>query len=103
MTVISVFYPAADDARFDFGYYMGTHIPLVQRLWSDRGLQEVRVLKGSAGLGGTGPAYLLVALLTFESVEAFQAAAAEHGGEIFADIPNFTDTSPVLQLNELLG
>ena len=103
MTVLSVFYPASDNATFDFGYYTDTHIPLVQRLWSGLGLQDVRVLKGSAGPDGAGPVHLLVALLTFESLDAFQEAATRHGGEIFADIPNFTNTSPVLQFNERLA
>lgn len=102
MLVISVFYPATGNATFDFAYYTNSHIPLVQQRWGGMGLQEVQVLKGSAGPDGAGPTYLLVTLLTFQSAEAFGAAAAEHGAEIFADIPHFTNQSPVLQFNERL-
>ncbi len=103
MLVISVFYPASENATFDFGYYTDSHIPLVQQRWGGMGLQEFRVLKGGAGPDGAGPTYLLVALLTFQSAEAFGAAAAQHAAEIFADIPNFTNLSPVLQFNERLA
>ncbi len=102
MIVITVLYPASPAATFAFDYYMGTHIPLVQQRWGALGLQEVRVLRGSSGADGTVPLYLAIALLDFTSLEAFQAAAAQHGQEIFADIPNFTTTQPVIQFNEAL-
>lgn len=102
MTVISVFYPASPGATFAFDYYLDSHIPLVQRRWNPLGLKEVRVLRGSSAADGSAPPYLAIALLSFASLEAFQAAAAEHGPEIFADIPNFTNVQPVIQLNEAL-
>jgi uncharacterized protein (TIGR02118 family) len=102
MTVISVVYPASPEANFDFDYYIGTHIPLVQQRWGALGLQEVRVLRGASAADGSAPPYLLIALLSFTSLEAFQQAAAEHGPEIFADIPNFTSAQPVIQINEVL-
>ena len=57
MIVVSVIYPAASGARFDYDYYMATHIPLVRRLWSGMGLQEVRVLKGNGTPDGGPPPY----------------------------------------------
>ena len=102
MIVVSVIYPAASGAKFDYGYYMATHIPLVRRLWSGMGLREVRVLKGSGTPDGGPPPYLAIALLTFASGEALKAASAEHGEEIFGDVPKFTDISPVVQVNEAL-
>ena len=32
-------------------------------------------------------------------MEKFQQAAGKHGPEIFADIPKFTDASPMVQIN----
>ena len=103
MLVISVFYAATENAAFDFGYYTRAHIPLLQRLWGGLGLQDVHLLKGTPGPDGSPPTYLLIALLTFESAEAFGAAATQHGAEIFADIANFTTISPMLQFNQPLG
>ena len=102
MTVIAVMYPSASGTTFDQDYYMQTHIPLVRRLWSPLGLQDVKVLRGVAGPDGAAPTYSIVALLSFASMDAFKAAAAQHGAEIFADIPKFTNGKPVLQFNEAL-
>ncbi len=100
MRVIAVMYPSAGGASFDEGYYMQTHIPLVRQRWEPLGLTDVSVMRGVPGPDGTAPTYTAVALLTFGSMDQFQSAAAQHGKEIFADIPNFTNGTPVIQFNE---
>ena len=37
-----------------------------------------------------------------ESVEAFQAGFGPHAKEIMADIPNYTDLTPVIQISEVV-
>jgi uncharacterized protein (TIGR02118 family) len=37
-----------------------------------------------------------------ESADAFQAAMKQHGAEILADIVNYTDIAPVLQISEVV-
>jgi len=37
-----------------------------------------------------------------DSVEAFQAGFGPHAKEIMADIPNYTDQSPVIQISEVV-
>jgi uncharacterized protein (TIGR02118 family) len=103
MVVITVMYPASAGATFDFGYYMESHIPLVRRLWDGLGLQDLRVLRGGEAPDGAAPTYLAIALLRFGSLDEFKIAAAQHGTEIFGDIPNFTSISPFLQFNEPLN
>ncbi len=100
MLVIAVMYAAGGDARFDHAYYMATHMPLVRRLWNPMGLQSDQVLRGQPAPDGTPAAYLITTLLTFDSMDSFKAAAAQHGGEIFGDIPNFTAMQPTMQFNE---
>jgi uncharacterized protein (TIGR02118 family) len=39
--------------------------------------------------------------LYFDSVEAFQAAFGPHAPAIMADIPNYTDIQPVIQISEV--
>jgi hypothetical protein len=42
--------------------------------------------------------------LTWDSAEAFGAAAATDGGEeIFADVPNFTDLQPIILKGDVKG
>ena len=100
MPVISVTYPHGGGTKFDHGYYMQHHIPMVKRLWSPMGMQDLTVFRGVNGPDGAEPTYELVALLTFASMDQFGAAANQHGAEIFADVPNFTDAKPVVQFNE---
>jgi uncharacterized protein (TIGR02118 family) len=103
MPVIAVMYPSADGATFDEAYYTQTHIPLVRQRWEQLGLTNVALMRGVPGPDGAGPVYTMVALLTFATMNQFKAAATQHGREIFADIPNFTSASPVIQFNEPVG
>lgn len=102
MTVITVLYPAEGGA-FDHAYYAETHMPLVHSLWGAHGLSGSQVLRGVAGPDGKPPSFTVVTSLTFSSIDAFKAAAAMHGAEIFADIPNFTKGQPILQFSEVAG
>lgn len=98
MIVVSVVYPAT--SRFDLDYYTRHHMKLVRERWSDMGLREARLLRGTSGPDGSAAQFTLIALLTFGSAQELQAALAKHGAELFADIKNFTDVQPTVQLNE---
>ncbi len=100
MLMVSVMYPGGDGAHFDHAYYMATHMPLVRRLWNPMGLQSDQVMTGLPGPDGAPSAYMVTTLLTFDSMDSFKAAAARHGQEIFADIPNFTAATPALQFSQ---
>ncbi len=103
MPVIAVMYPSAGGATFDESYYTNSHMALVRRHWVGMGLSDVKLMRGVPGPDGSAPTYMMTALLTFASMDAFKAAAAAHGKEIFADIPNFTSAQPVVQFNEALA
>ena len=100
MVLISVMYPGGDNATFDTAYYIERHIPLVKERWTAMGLENVQLVKALATPDGSAPPYGVMALLTFRSLEAFQGAAQAHGGEIFADIPNFTQAQAQVQIND---
>ena len=103
MIVVSVSYPNDPATKFDHAYYMQTHIPLVKARWSSMGLQSVQVLRGLGTADGGPPPVRLTAFLAWESGEVLAKAIAAHGKEIFADIPNFTDSKPAMQINEPAG
>jgi uncharacterized protein (TIGR02118 family) len=50
---------------------------------------------------GTPAAFVVLAHMTCESVEAFQAAFAPHAAEILGDIPNYTSIQPIIQFSEV--
>jgi uncharacterized protein (TIGR02118 family) len=95
MLVISVLYPAKAGARFDFDYYMATHIALVREVFG-AGLASVEVLQPmSAGDGSAAP-YACMAHLRFESPEAMQTSTSHpRAAEVMADVANFTDIVPM--------
>lgn len=102
MPTVSVIYPATD--KFDHDHYGRIHVPLVGRHWQRHGLGGVTVLKGAAAADGGPAPYALIALLDFRDDESLQAAMADGGtAEILADIANFTDAPPTIQVNERVG
>jgi len=103
MVIVSVFYPQTQETSFDMDYYVDSHLPLVQRLLEPMGMRQSTVLRGmSSGSGGT-PAFGVIAELSFDDVESMTAALAAHGPETQADIPNFTDSVPIIQISEVLS
>ena len=101
MIRVNVLYPRKDGARFDWAYYIGTHMPMVGRKLG-AALMSVSVEQGVAGGSpGSPPAFVAMAHLGFESVAAFQAAFTPHAAEILADIPKYTSIEPIIQISEV--
>ena len=103
MILVSVLYPNEPGSSFNHDYYLQTHLPLVHSRWDPMGLEDLRPVRGVGTADGSPPPYQVIALLTFRSMQDFQAAGKAHGQEIFADIPNFTNVKPVVQINERLA
>lgn len=103
MIRVSVFYPHSADARFDWDYYLGTHMPMVARKFG----AAAKATSVEQGIGGGAPdapaPYVAIASFTFDSVPAFQAAFAPHAPEIMADIPKYTSIQPVIQISVIKG
>ena len=101
MIRVTVVYPNTKGSHFDIAYYCKTHIPLVQKLVGPT-LKAVAVEHGIAGgTPGSAAPYLAIGQLQFDSVEAFQASFGPHAQEIMADIPNYTNAQPVIQISEV--
>ena len=102
MIKVSVMYPDTPGARFDHAYYRDKHMPLVKARMGD-GCLYYTVDKGlSGGAPGTPPTYVGMCHIFSESVETFQATFGPHSDEIMADIANYTDLAPVLQISEVV-
>lgn len=102
MIKLNVLYPGSPGARFDHAYYRDKHMPMVaSRLGSaclyytiDKGL--------AGGAPGSVSPYLGACSVACESVEHLQKALGQHGKEIMADIPNYTDVQPVMWISEVV-
>lgn len=103
MIKMSVYYPIDGGSRFDHDYYRTCHLPLIQkRLGSaclryeiDRGL--------GGGDPGSAPKFVAACHVYAPSLRVFQEAFAPHRAEIVADVANYTDITPVVQISEVVG
>ena len=101
MIKVSVLYPAGEGTKFDMGYYCSKHIPMVQQKLG-AACKSVAVEQGLAGgTLGSPPTYVAMGHLYFDSVAAFQAAFGPHAADIVADIPNYTNVQPVIQISDV--
>ncbi len=101
MIKVSVFYPNQEGSKFDMGYYCSSHIPMVREKLG-AACKGVAVEQGIAGpTPGSPPGFIAMGHIYFESVEAFQTAFGPHAEAIMADISNYTDIQPTLQISEV--
>jgi uncharacterized protein (TIGR02118 family) len=103
MVRVTVLYPNEAGKRFDHAYYAGKHLPLVMERLNGSGMLRYEVDKGLAGGGPGAPAPFVAAChLYFNAAADFQKGIGAHGTEIMADIPNYTDISPQIQISEIV-
>jgi uncharacterized protein (TIGR02118 family) len=101
MIKVSVFYTNNEGSKFDMNYYCNSHIPMVrQKLGA--ACKGAAVEQGITGATpGSRPGFIAMGHIYFDSVEAFQTAFGPHAEAIMADIPNYTDIQPTLQISEV--
>jgi len=99
---VSVLYPDGEGKTFDMNYYSTRHVPMVAALLGDA-VVGATVEKGLAGGAPDSSAtYLAMGNLYFESVEMFQNSFGPNADKIMADLPNYTNVEPVIQISEVV-
>src|SRR4051812_17664952 len=95
MIRVSMMYPVSDGATFDLEYYRTTHMgDIVKR--------TPGVVRFEADEAIDGP-YFMIGQIYFESTEALEAAMnAPTAAEAWADVPNFTNVQPVMQVSRIV-
>jgi uncharacterized protein (TIGR02118 family) len=84
---LTALYHHPEDVQAFDRYYDGTHVPLATKL---PGLCSYSVSRPGPDVDGERPPYHLIAVLTWDSVEAFQAAVSSQEGQAaLADLSNF--------------
>lgn len=103
MFKVSIMYPNQEAARFDMAYYRTKHMDLVNRYLKPFGLVRVEVLQGISD-GGSQPApYICIGSLYFDTADGYAKGVAASGGTLRADIPNFTNITPIRQISEVVS
>jgi uncharacterized protein (TIGR02118 family) len=102
MIKVSVLYPTGDGKTFDMNYYCNTHVPMVAGLLGDA-VKAATVEKGlGGGEPGSTPTYSAMGNLYFDSMESFENSFGPNAEKIMGDIPNFTNSEPIMQVSEVI-
>ena len=101
MILVSALYPNEAGSRFDADYYRDVHTPFARNLLGPLGLTGLRSTTGITSVDGGPPPFWAISELTFATRADFDAALNRCGEELFADIRNYTDVAPVLQVSSL--
>jgi uncharacterized protein (TIGR02118 family) len=96
MIRMSVLYPSGEGSTFNHDYYRDTHIPLCVSSWAT--VKRTEVDKGI-----NGPNVAAVHFF-FDSMDDMQAAMGAAGtGAVMADVANYTNITPVMQISEVVS
>jgi uncharacterized protein (TIGR02118 family) len=103
MIKMSVYYPANGGSKFDHDYYRTRHMPLIQERLGDACLRY-EIDKGLAGREpGSAPEFVAACHIYSPTLGTFQEAFGPHRSEIVADVANYTDIAPIVQISEIVG
>jgi uncharacterized protein (TIGR02118 family) len=104
MIRVTVLYPSGDGKKFDHDYYVKKHMTLVQERLKSFGIVRTEVDKGVAGgAPGSSAPYVAIGHVYFNTLADFQKGMGQHGKEILADVPHYTDIQPQMQISEIIG
>ena len=98
MIRVSVMYPNEKGKRFDVNYFATKHIGLVHKHLDSAGLVKAEVDKAA----DPNAPFIGMAHLYFKSMEEFQTGFFTHAAEFTADMPNYTDLVPQVQISEIV-
>jgi len=99
MIKVTILYPNGEGKTFDMDYYVNNHMKMVANLAGDS-IKAMSIEKGIAGGASEAPVpYLAIGNMYFDNISAFQNSLGPHSDKLVADIVNFTNCEPILQIS----
>lgn len=99
---ISIMYPFAEGKKFDLEYYEKTHMPMVAGYLGSN-LVKYTIEKGIAsGIPNQPLPYMAIGIFYVKKLEDYQAAITPNRDAIRADIPKYTDITPIILVSEVV-
>ena len=99
---MTIVYRNGPDVRFDFDYYVNTHMPLIMDRYGSS-ISRFELRRGQPGADGAPPPYVATISIWIADGEAFDAAAAVHQERIRADVDKFTNAELIAQRDRIVG
>jgi uncharacterized protein (TIGR02118 family) len=96
MVRLAIVYPNGEGKRFDLKYDIERHMAGAHQMLGPYGLVRVEVDRPL----DPGP-IACVGYFYFETLDGLHRAMEARGGELVADVPNYTDITPQLYAGEV--
>ena len=103
MIRITALYRNSPEARFDFDYYLKTHMKLSKDRLTDYGMLSYEVEKCLRTMNGDEPDYVCITHADFENMDGLSKGLDAHGNELMADISNYTNVDPEIEVCEVVA
>ena len=99
---VSVMYPFAEGKTFNMEYYEAKHMPMVAKFLGSN-LVKYTIEKGVAsGIPNQPLPYMAIGTFYVKSLSDYQAAIGPNRDAIRADFANYTNTTPVILVSEVV-
>ena len=102
MIRVTGLYKDIPDSEFDFDYYVNTHMTLVKKRLADFGMGDFEVERGIEAADGEAAPYICIVHIEFPTIDDFKRGFETHGEELAADVQNYTNIAPELQISEIV-
>ena len=101
MIKVAIFYPNGEGKTFDMDYYSNNHMPMAAKLFGDS-LKAMSIDKGLANGKPDEPVqYLAIGYFFFENMSTFENSMGPNSEKLKADVPNYTNIKPMIQISEV--
>ena len=102
MVKVTIMYPSGNGSNFDMDYYASQHMTMLSDLF-DGIMVDYQIDEGISGRTAEEAApFMAIGYLYFENVSDYQSAFGPNAEKILSDIPNYTNTQPVVQISEII-
>ena len=101
MIKVAIFYENGVGKTFDMDYYANKHMPMAASLFGDA-LKAMVIDKGIAnGTPDMPLKYVAIGYFYFNDMDAFKNAMGPNSPKLKADVSNYTNIIPQLQISEV--
>lgn len=99
---LTILYKNGPEVTFDFDYYRDHHLVTIMKLYGNS-IKRFELRKPVAAEGAPPSPYVAVVNFWVNDLTAFEAAGAKHSQTLIDDVPNFTNTQPIIQNDDVWG